>query len=146
MGGIYNLKISHTHTHACACLFWSVSQSITSHGCKEWLQLANKFRNVNVSISGFKVNFPQYLLLRLSTAVKCTASFSSGISKIQIAAQTLCPGSSCLSSVPSHKYLDSISNYGTPASFDTVFDLLVFKYLSFNSVKLHWCDHPINYK
>jgi len=35
--------------------------------------MANKFRNVNLSISGFKVHFPHSLLLRLRNAVECTA-------------------------------------------------------------------------
>jgi hypothetical protein len=71
VGGICFLKTSHTHMSA--RIFLSVTQRITSHRCEEWLQLANRFRNVNVSISGFKVNFPQSLLLRLRNAVECTA-------------------------------------------------------------------------
>jgi hypothetical protein len=62
-------NITHMNTH----FFLSVTQRITSHGCEEQLQLANNFRNANVSISGFKVNFPQSLLLRLGNAVERTA-------------------------------------------------------------------------
>jgi hypothetical protein len=110
---VYTHTHTHTHTHvytsACACLCWSVTQRITSQGCEEWLQLVNKFRNINVSISDFKVNFPQYLVLRLSIAVKCTA-FPILIWDIKDSNPAQRLSSSCLSSVPSHEYLDSISN------------------------------------